>query len=108
MAAIMSAASNEPAPVHIDVVSDVVCPWCYIGKHRLERALTLAPDTPAEVEFRPYFLNPWLPRFDAKEARGLPAFDAAPELALGRNNQVLVERIGMGGDLDPFAAARDY
>ena len=62
MAAMMSAASNEPARVHIDVVSDVVCPWCYIGKHRLERALTLAPDTPAEVEFRPYFLNPWIPR----------------------------------------------
>ena len=54
------AASKEP--VHIDVVSDVVCPWCYIGKHRLERALTLTPDTAAEVEYRPYFLNPWIPR----------------------------------------------
>ncbi len=50
------------ARVHIDVVSDVVCPWCYIGKHRLERALALAPDTAAEVEYRPYFLNPWIPR----------------------------------------------
>jgi predicted DsbA family dithiol-disulfide isomerase len=58
----MAAASNEPARVHIDVVSDVVCPWCYIGKHRLERALTLTPDTAAEVEYRPYFLNPWIPR----------------------------------------------
>jgi len=55
-------ASNEPARVHIDVVSDVVCPWCYIGKHRLERALTLLPNTAAEVEYRPYFLNPWIPR----------------------------------------------
>ena len=54
-------ASNAPR-VHIDVVSDVVCPWCYIGKHRLERALTLTPDTSAEVEYRPYFLNPWIPR----------------------------------------------
>jgi predicted DsbA family dithiol-disulfide isomerase len=56
------AASDQPARVHIDVVSDVVCPWCYIGKHRLERALTLTPDTAAEVEYRPYFLNPWVPR----------------------------------------------
>jgi len=56
------AASHSPARVHIDVVSDVVCPWCYIGKHRLERALTLTPDTAAEVEYRPYFLNPWVPR----------------------------------------------
>jgi len=56
------AAPNQPAPVHIDVVSDVVCPWCYIGKHRLERALAHAPETAAEVEYRPYFLNPWIPR----------------------------------------------
>jgi predicted DsbA family dithiol-disulfide isomerase len=48
--------------VRIDVVSDVVCPWCYIGKHRLERALALTRDTPVEVEFKPYFLNPWIPR----------------------------------------------
>jgi predicted DsbA family dithiol-disulfide isomerase len=56
------AASDQPPRVHIDVVSDVVCPWCYIGKHRLERALALAPETAAEVEYRPYFLNPWIPR----------------------------------------------
>jgi predicted DsbA family dithiol-disulfide isomerase len=56
------AASDATSRVHIDVVSDVVCPWCYIGKHRLERALTLTPDTAAEVEYRPYFLNPWIPR----------------------------------------------
>ena len=56
------AAPDQTAHVHIDVVSDVVCPWCYIGKHRLERALALTPETTAEVEYRPYFLNPWIPR----------------------------------------------
>jgi predicted DsbA family dithiol-disulfide isomerase len=56
------AALKEPARVHIDVVSDVVCPWCYIGKHRLERALKLTPETAAEVDYRPYFLNPWVSR----------------------------------------------
>ena len=30
-------------PVRIDVVSDVVCPWCFIGKHRLEKAIELSP-----------------------------------------------------------------
>jgi predicted DsbA family dithiol-disulfide isomerase len=49
-------------PVRIDVVSDVVCPWCFIGKHRLEKALTLRPDIPVEVHYRPYFLNDWIPR----------------------------------------------
>jgi predicted DsbA family dithiol-disulfide isomerase len=46
----------------IDMVSDVVCPWCYIGKRRLEKAIALRPDIPVEVRFRPYFLNPWVPR----------------------------------------------
>jgi predicted DsbA family dithiol-disulfide isomerase len=49
-------------PLKIDVVSDVVCPWCYIGKHRIESALALVPDVPVELTFRPFFLNPWVPR----------------------------------------------
>ena len=49
-------------PVRIDVVSDVVCPWCFIGKHRLEAALKLKPDIAVEVRYRPYFLNDWIPR----------------------------------------------
>jgi predicted DsbA family dithiol-disulfide isomerase len=49
-------------PVRIDVVSDVVCPWCFIGKHRLEKALALRPNTAVEVHYRPYFLNDWIPR----------------------------------------------
>jgi predicted DsbA family dithiol-disulfide isomerase len=49
-------------PVTVDVVSDVVCPWCFIGKARLEKALALKPDIPVEVRFHPYFLNPWVPR----------------------------------------------
>jgi len=46
----------------IDVVSDVVCPWCYLGKHRLEAALALRPDIKAEVRWKPYFLDPRVPR----------------------------------------------
>ena len=48
-------------PLRIDVVSDVVCPWCFIGKRRLEKALQLAPDVPVEVHWHPYFLNDWIP-----------------------------------------------
>ncbi len=46
----------------IDVFSDVVCPWCYIGKHRLEAALRMRADIPVEVRWHPYLLNPWIPR----------------------------------------------
>jgi predicted DsbA family dithiol-disulfide isomerase len=56
----MSAVPNPPLP--IDVVSDVVCPWCYIGKRRLEQAIALKPDIPVAVRWHPYFLNPWVPR----------------------------------------------
>ena len=49
-------------PLKIDIVSDVVCPWCYIGKKRIEDALALVPDVPLEVNWRPFFLNPWVPR----------------------------------------------
>ena len=49
-------------PVRIDVVSDVVCPWCFIGKRRLEKAIALNPEIPVEVHYRPYFLNDWIPR----------------------------------------------
>ena len=49
-------------PLRIDVVSDVVCPWCFIGKRRLEQAIAMNPGVPVEVHFRPYFLNDWIPR----------------------------------------------
>ena len=54
--------SDAGANVRIDVVSDVVCPWCYIGKRRLEGAIALVPDVAVEINWRPYFLNDWIPR----------------------------------------------
>jgi predicted DsbA family dithiol-disulfide isomerase len=53
--------SAQPS-VRIDVVSDVVCPWCFIGKRRLEKALALKPEISVEVHWHPYFLNDWIPR----------------------------------------------
>jgi predicted DsbA family dithiol-disulfide isomerase len=54
--------SRDLPAVHVDVVSDVVCPWCYIGKRRLEEAIKLVPDVNVRITWRPYFLNPWIPR----------------------------------------------
>lgn len=49
----------------IDIISDVVCPWCYIGKRRLERALELTlaerPDLDVKVVWRVFQLNPEMP-----------------------------------------------
>lgn len=47
--------------VSIDVVSDVVCPWCYLGKARLEHAIAALPDLDVTVHWRPYQLDPSVP-----------------------------------------------
>jgi predicted DsbA family dithiol-disulfide isomerase len=54
-------------PIQLEIVSDIVCPWCYIGKRRMEAALTLLaqahPDQPKpHVSWLPFQLNPDLPR----------------------------------------------
>ena len=46
----------------IDVASDVICPWCYIGKRRLEKALTIVDgETRANIRWLPFQLNPGIP-----------------------------------------------
>lgn len=58
----------------IDIVSDVVCPWCYIGKRRLERAMDQLKDQfDFDVEYHPFELNPTMP----KEGRNQKEYLAA-------------------------------
>ena len=52
--------------IKIDIFSDVVCPWCYVGKKRLERALAQRPGDAVEILWHPFQLNPAAP------AAGLP------------------------------------
>ena len=47
--------------IAIDVISDVMCPWCYIGKRRLERALEMVPDIDTDIRWRPFQLDSTLP-----------------------------------------------
>ena len=70
---------HAQTPLTIDVVSDVVCPWCFIGKSRLEKALALKPDIPVEVRFHPYFLNPWVPREGMSREQYLTTKFGSPE-----------------------------
>jgi len=49
--------------IKIDTVSDVVCPWCYIGKRRLEKAIALLEDRyTIDLEYHPFELNPLMPK----------------------------------------------
>ncbi|RAW00162.1 DsbA family oxidoreductase [Pseudochryseolinea flava] len=53
---------NTKPTIKIDIVSDIVCPWCYIGKRRLEKAMhQLADKFQFEVEYHPFELNPNTP-----------------------------------------------
>jgi predicted DsbA family dithiol-disulfide isomerase len=47
--------------MQIDIVSDTVCPWCFIGKRRLERAFLLRPDMQFNIHWRAYRLDPSVP-----------------------------------------------
>ncbi|WP_298863148.1 DsbA family oxidoreductase [uncultured Sulfitobacter sp.] len=48
--------------VKLDIMSDPICPWCYIGKAHLDRALAAAPDHPFLIEWHPFQLNPDMPQ----------------------------------------------
>lgn len=60
---------GETERLSVDVISDVACPWCFIGMKRLAGALALAPEFDVEVRWRPYQLDPTIPR------EGLPRRD---------------------------------
>lgn len=47
--------------VKLDILSDPICPWCYIGKTHLDRALAKRPDHPFGIEWHPFQLNPDMP-----------------------------------------------
>ena len=48
--------------MQIDVISDTVCPWCFIGKRRLMRAMAMRPNILFDVKWRPYRLDPTVPK----------------------------------------------
>ncbi|NIZ60845.1 polyketide biosynthesis protein [Sedimentitalea sp. CY04] len=47
--------------IKLDILSDPICPWCYIGKTNLDKALAQVPDHPFTIEWHPFQLNPDMP-----------------------------------------------
>ena len=74
--------------MRVDIFVDVVCPWCFIGKRRLERALAMRPELAMQKAWRPFQLNPDMP------AGGVPADEffaekfGSPELVAERRGMV--------------------
>ena len=77
----------------IDIISDTICPWCFIGKRRLERALSLVHQPDLKVAWHPFQLNPDMPkegmergeylRLKFGDARGSGAYDRISEAGSG-------------------------
>ena len=49
-------------PIKLDIISDPICPWCYIGKTHLDKALADHADHPFVIEWHPFQLNPDMPK----------------------------------------------
>ena len=47
--------------IHVDIISDTVCPWCYIGKRRFEQAVAMRSHYEFQIGWRPFQLNPDIP-----------------------------------------------
>jgi predicted DsbA family dithiol-disulfide isomerase len=88
--------ADNSEPITIDVVSDVVCPWCFIGKRRLEKAIASRPDLDVEVRFHPYFLNDWVPREGISRTEYLTTKFGSPE-RYNRNVPRMIEAAASEG-----------
>ena len=105
MGAFWQKASIPMQALSIDVVSDVVCPWCFIGKRRLEAALSrwqqTHPDVPVTVRWHPFQLNPDLPM------DGMPRAQYVSEKFGSRADTVYDRVREVGADVGiPFAFDR--
>ena len=75
--------------VQIEVYSDVICPWCYVGKRRLERALQQVGETvKTRVVWRPFQLNPTMPKNGLDRRQYLETKFGGPEAARAIYDQV--------------------
>ena len=92
----------EPTPMPIDYVADVVCPWCYVGWARLQRALELRPGVRAMIRWRPYQLDPDLPEEGTpRKALMAAKFGADPERLAAVHQSLIQQASDAGLDLKP-------
>lgn len=80
--------------IKIDVVSDVACPWCYVGKRRLEAALEKWDGVPVEVNWHPFQLDP------SMRAEGMNRHDyLTSKFGSVENVQSMIDRLSEVGEL---------
>jgi len=86
-----------PTPLLIEIASDVICPWCYIGKRRLEKALeSLKGEVEARIEWLPFQLNPGMPEGGVERAEYRRAKFGSVEKGRALDARVAQEGAGEG------------
>jgi len=86
-----------PKPLLIEIASDVICPWCYIGKRRLEKALeSLKGEVDARIEWLPFQLNPGMPEEGVARAEYRRAKFGSVEKGRALDARVAQEGAGEG------------
>jgi predicted DsbA family dithiol-disulfide isomerase len=78
--------------MHVDIYSDTVCPWCFLGKRRLELAVAARPQYEVHITWRPFELNPEVP----VDGIDLPTFNAAKAVDLERTAETNAELVRLG------------
>lgn len=90
----------SPAPITIDVISDVMCPWCYIGKRRLKKAVAATSGAELDIRWRPFQLDGTIPMEGMDRQEYLSRKFGGPEQAAQ-----VYEPVRAAGDAEqiPFA-----
>jgi predicted DsbA family dithiol-disulfide isomerase len=93
-------ASSTATGVAIDVFADVVCPWCYIGERRLQRALAQRPGVPTTRRWRPFQLQPHMPHEGIDWPEFIRAKFGGPERARAAFDRVTGVGASVGATFD--------
>ncbi len=82
----------------VQIIIDTICPWCFIGKRRLERALSLRPNIRAKFSWRPYLLNKEMPPGGLDRTAYLTRKFGS--MARARRVYGLIAKVGQSVDID--------
>jgi predicted DsbA family dithiol-disulfide isomerase len=91
------------APVRIDFISDVICPWCYVGFRALIRACAGRPDVPTIITMRPFELDPTTPKTGVDHKARLLAKFGGQKARLAEISETLLDAglaVGIDFNLD--------
>ena len=92
--------------MRIKIISDTVCPWCFIGKRRFERALTMHPQENLQIVWQPFQLNPTMPPEGIERKSYLTAKFGGPERAERQNERLRQTGMDEGIEFDFSAIKR--